>query len=98
MQSPHTTPLYTEMFFNRKLKFQYPPSSLFAIAGMLWLAGPEHVRPQRMPGLRASSLNDVLGWLFILMSAVSTGILLERGLRPHLSGRRHPRCWSPRAP
>src|SRR5262249_23588113 len=31
-QTPHkhNTPLYSEIFFNRHLKFQYPPSSLFA--------------------------------------------------------------------
>src|SRR5256885_14747994 len=39
-RSPHTTPLYTEIFFNQRLKFQYPPSSLFAAAGLLWLCGP----------------------------------------------------------
>jgi len=83
-QSPHTTPLYTEIFFNQRLKFQYPPSSLFAIAGMLWLGGPELVRTAECPDFAPASLNDVLGWLFILMSAVSAAVLLERGLRPTL--------------
>src|ERR1700704_3362718 len=49
-QSPHTTPLYTEIFFNQRLKFQYPPSSLFAVAGMLWLGGPALVRTAAGPG------------------------------------------------
>ncbi len=84
-QAPHTTPIYTEIFFNRKLKFQYPPSSLFTIAGMLWLAGPENVRTSECPDFDIASLNDVLGWLFILMSAISTAILLERALRQHLT-------------
>jgi len=83
-QSPHTTPLYTEIFFNQRLKFQYPPSSLFAIAGMLWLGGPELVRTAECPDFAPASLNDVLGWLFILMSAVSAAVLLERGLRQTL--------------
>ncbi len=83
-QSPHTTPLYTEIFFNQKLKFQYPPSSLFAIAGMLWLVGPDLVRTTECPDFEPASLNDVLGWLFILMSAVSAAIMLERGLRQTL--------------
>jgi len=83
-QSPHTTPLYTEIFFNRRLKFQYPPSSLFAIAGMLWLTGPDLVRTAECPDFSPASLNDVLGWLFILMSAVSAAILLERGLQQTL--------------
>jgi hypothetical protein len=85
-QSPHTTPLYTEIFFNQRLKFQYPPSSLFAIEGMLWLGGPELVRTSECPDFMPDSLNDVLGWVFILMSAVSAAILLERGLRETLPG------------
>src|SRR5256885_3342371 len=53
-QSPHTTPLYTEIFFNQRLKFQYPPSSLFAIAGCSGSAapswcGPPSVRTMRWP-------------------------------------------------
>ena len=82
-RTPHTVPLYTELFFKRKLKFQYPPSSLFTIAAMLWLAGPELVRTAECPDFEFASLNDVLGWLFILISAVSTAVLLERGLRRH---------------
>jgi alpha-1,2-mannosyltransferase len=85
-QSPHTTPLYTEIFFNQRLKFQYPPSSLFAIEGMLWLGGPELVRTAECPDFMPASLNDVLGWVFILMSAISAAILLERGLRQALPG------------
>jgi alpha-1,2-mannosyltransferase len=85
-RSPHTTPLYTELFFNQKLKFQYPPSSLFAIAGMLWLGGPDFVRTTECPDFSPASLNDVIGWLFILMTALSTAALLERGLRQDLIG------------
>src|SRR5215831_17083245 len=79
-QSPHTTPLYTEVFFNQRLKFQYPPSSLFAIAGMLRLAGPDLVRTSECMDYEVASLNDVLGWVFILISALSAAFLLERGL------------------
>src|SRR5215475_10784340 len=85
-QSPHTTPLYTEIFFNQRLKFQYPPSSLFAIAGMLRLGGPELVRTAKCPDFALASVNDVLGWIFILMSAISAAMLLERGLRQTLPG------------
>jgi hypothetical protein len=85
-RSPHSTPLYTEIFFNQRLKFQYPPSSLFAIAGMLWLGGPDRVRTAECPDFMPASLNDVLGWFFIVMSAVSAAILLERGLRQTLPG------------
>lgn len=83
-QSPHTTPLYTEIFFNRGTKWQYPPTSLFILMGMLWLAGPDLVRTDLCPDYEFASFNDVLGWLFILMSAAAAAILLERGLRQHL--------------
>src|SRR5215468_2584368 len=81
----HTTPLYSEIFFNQKLKFQYPPSSLFAIAGLLWVVGPERIRTEECKVYDLPTANDVLGWLFILISAVSAAALLEIRLRPHLS-------------
>src|SRR3990170_3685960 len=34
VKSAHATPLYTEIFFNRGVRFQYPPPALFALAGM----------------------------------------------------------------
>jgi alpha-1,2-mannosyltransferase len=83
-QSPHATPLYKMLFFKRKLKFQYPPSAMFPLAAMLWLAGPDHVRTSECQVFEPAALNDVLGWLFILISAASTAFLLERGLRRHL--------------
>jgi hypothetical protein len=51
---------------------------------MLWLGGPDLVRTSECPDFMPASLNDVLGWFFILMSAVSAAILLERGLRQAL--------------
>jgi hypothetical protein len=81
----HDVPLYSEIFFNRHLKFQYPPSSLLAIAGMLWMAGPEGVRTTECKVFDFPTLNDILGWLFILMSALTTAALLELGLRGRLT-------------
>lgn len=80
-RTPHTTPLYSEIFFERKRKFQYPPSSLFAVAGLLWLVGPDRIRTQDCMVFDTLTANDVLGWLFILMSAMSAALLLEIGLR-----------------
>jgi hypothetical protein len=77
----HAKPLYSEIFFERKLKFQYPPSSLFAVAGLLWLVGPERIRTEECKVYDLPTANDVLGWLFILMSAASAAALLEIGLR-----------------
>ena len=84
-QTPHETPLYAEVFFNESLKFQYPPSSLFTIAAMLKVAGPQWVRTQECPNFDPASLNDVLGWVFILLSAVSAAALLEIGLRRNVA-------------
>jgi len=84
-RTPHQTPLYSEIFFNRKLKFQYPPSSLFAIAGLLWLVGPERIRTEECMVYELPTANDVLGWVFILISAISAAALLEIGLRGRLS-------------
>jgi hypothetical protein len=80
-REPHKIPLYTEIFFNQHLKFQYPPSSLLAIAGMLWLAGSEGIRTSGCEIFEFPTLNDILGWLFILISALTTAALLEIGLR-----------------
>jgi hypothetical protein len=78
-QEAHDKPLYSELFFDRRLKIQYPPSSLFAMAGMRWLVGRDGVWTWGC-SFRLT-LTDVLGWLFILMSAASAAALLEIGLR-----------------
>jgi alpha-1,2-mannosyltransferase len=77
----HDKPLYSEIFFERKLKFQYPPSSLFAVAGLVWLVGPEAIRTEECEVYDLPTVNDVLGWFFILMSAMCAAALLEIGLR-----------------
>jgi alpha-1,2-mannosyltransferase len=80
-QEQHEKPLYSEIFFERKLKFQYPPTSLFAVAGLLWLVGPEGIRTEECKVYDLPTINDVLGWIFILMSALSAAALLELGLQ-----------------
>jgi alpha-1,2-mannosyltransferase len=80
-ESPHTTPLYTEIFFNRKLKFQYPLSSLFAIAAMVKIAGREHMRTDECQVFDVPPINDFLGWGFIFITAAASAALLEIGLR-----------------
>ena len=37
VQSPHSQPLYSEIFFKDKVKFQYPPSSLLPFFLLDWL-------------------------------------------------------------
>lgn len=79
-QSPHTTPLYTEIFFNRHIKFQYPPTALFAIGGMR-LIDPARIRLDDFYKGPPPSLDDLLGIVFIALLAVSTAVLFELRLR-----------------
>ncbi len=79
--APHTTPIYTEVFFNRKLKFQYPPSSLFIIGAMLKIAGREQFRTEECKVYDTPPINDILGWMFILLIVVSATAVLEVWLR-----------------
>ena len=85
VQRPHKTPLYTEVFFNRKVKFQYPPSALFAIAAIR-MAGVERVRAANDlfgwawpdPGLaQLVRAANILGWMFILVMIISVAALLH---------------------
>jgi alpha-1,2-mannosyltransferase len=74
-------PLYADIFFERNLKFQYPPSSLFAIAGLELLVGRDGIRTDECKVYDLPTINDVLGWFFLLMSAGCAAALLQIGLR-----------------
>jgi alpha-1,2-mannosyltransferase len=79
-RAPHTTPLYSEIFFNRHIKYQYPPSSLFVIAAM------QSVDPTRIhvnhdyQGSRPS-IDEALGLFFLAVMALATAALLELRLQ-----------------
>lgn len=77
---PHAKPLYSEIFFDQRVKFQYPPASLFAIAAMR-MAGIDRVRTAVEYVGRWPSINDVLGWTFILLMIVSVAALFHHQLR-----------------
>jgi len=79
-QAPHTVPLYTEIFFNRQIKFQYPPTTLFAVAGMR-LIDPTRIRIEDFYQGPWPSLDDMLGLAFIAMLALATAALFEIRLR-----------------
>lgn len=86
-QGPHG--VYSELFFVRGQRFQYPLTSLFAFEGMLRLAGVDYVRTYKHIVYETLTINDVLGWAFIALSFVATSVLLERGLKQaRLSGER----------
>ena len=80
VRSPHTTPLYTEIFFNRHIKFQYPPSALFALAAMQ-LIDPAWIRKDDFYAGALPSLDDLFGLAFVIVMALSTAALLEFRLR-----------------
>ena len=73
-------PIYTEVFFDQQVKFQYPPSALFTLAAM-YLVGPHTVRTSDLDVYTWPTVNDVLGWIFIALSIVGTAALLELQLR-----------------
>lgn len=80
LRSPGPDPVYSELF-SRGQRFQYPPSSLFMLEGMLRLVGVDYVRTNKHAIYESLTLNDALGWVFIAMTAASTTALLERSLR-----------------
>jgi alpha-1,2-mannosyltransferase len=81
LRAPGPGPVYSELFFNRGQRFQYPPSSLFTLEGMLRLVGFENVRTNKHVIYQSLTLNDALGWAFIAITAAATAALLERSLR-----------------
>lgn len=81
LRAPGHDQVYSELFFKRGQRFQYPPSSLFTLEGMLRLVGADYVRTNKHAIYRTLTLNDVLGWVFIALTAVATSALLERSLR-----------------
>ena len=81
LKEPHVKPLYQAVFFEDGIKFQYPPSALFALQGML-LFGEDRVRvSDEMVFAGAPPINDILGWGFLAITALATAGLVEAGLR-----------------
>ena len=81
LKEPHTKPLYQAIFFEEGIKFQYPPSALVALQGM-YLFGQDRVRiSDEMAFTSAASINDILGWGFLAITALATAGLVEAGLR-----------------
>jgi alpha-1,2-mannosyltransferase len=63
----HAIPLYEEIFFRQKIKFQYPPSSLIIVP---WL---EQAMPWGAGRARFTS------WGFVVLSGLATWLILWRG-------------------
>jgi alpha-1,2-mannosyltransferase len=83
-------PLYAKVFFADNVRFQYPPSALFALSAMLAVA-PERVQVDDAYDGPWPALNSLVGWIFIALTAISVAALLETALasmRPDIDWRR----------
>jgi alpha-1,2-mannosyltransferase len=83
-------PLYTKVFFADNVRFQYPPSALFALSGMLAVA-PDRVQIDDAYDGPWPALNSLLGWVCIGLTALSVAAVLEHRLastRPDIDWRR----------
>jgi hypothetical protein len=93
---PGSEPLYTALFFEGGIKFQYPPSALFALLA-LFLAGPQRVRiSDDMTPAMWPAVNDLVGWGFILLMIACCAALLEITLKRSHTGEDWSRLRIPR--
>jgi alpha-1,2-mannosyltransferase len=74
-------PLYTEIFFEKGIRYQYPPSALFALAAMQWIAPSRVIIDDEIYTGPRLAINDIIGWIFVLLTVCSTAALIEIGLR-----------------
>ena len=79
-QAPHTMPLYSEIFFNRHVKLQYPPTALLAISAMR-LVDPDRVRTNEFYAGPWPTLDVTTSWIFLGLMALATAAVLELRLR-----------------
>src|SRR5215468_1137939 len=83
-------PLYAKVFFADNVRFQYPPSALFALSTMLAVA-PKRVQIDDAYDGPWPALNSLLGWVFIALTTISVAALMENALaaaRPDIDWRR----------
>jgi hypothetical protein len=80
IQEGEAAPLYQEIFFGQGIKFQYPPSALFALEAMLAF-GEDRVRiSDDMTFPDAPPVNDIIGWILLALAALSSAAILELAL------------------
>jgi hypothetical protein len=81
VRSGAASPIYRSVFFERNVKFQYPPTSLFALMGMQAVAPPERVRTTDQDVYAWPTLNDLVALFFLALAAAATAALIELRLR-----------------
>ena len=79
-QAPHATPLYAEIFFNRHIKFQYPPTALLAVSAMRDI-DPDRIRTNEVYAGPWPTIDVAVSWMFMVLMALATALLLEVRLR-----------------
>jgi hypothetical protein len=78
LSSPHTRPLYEEVFFVQKNKFQYPPTSLLLLEPL-----------RRLPYTKLVKAANLISWLAIIVSVFFLASILGNALpRPPDNARR----------
>jgi|GEM_PF-343886 len=77
LSSPHGRTLYAEVFFARKEKFQYPPTSLLLLMPLRWLPDPKMVE-----------VANFLSWLAIIASGFFLSMIFMRAT-PRPPGENH---------
>jgi len=80
LSSPHERPLYAEVFFARKNKFQYPPTSLLLL---------EPLRSLPYPKMVAAA--NFISWLAVIAGSFVLALILMKGLAPPPTED----CWTP---
>ena len=65
------TPIYTQVVFDDHAKFQYPPAALFITAG---LRAADEL-------FRAYFSTNAVSWIFVVLTALSTVVLIEKRLK-----------------
>ena len=68
MESPHERPLYAEVFFAQKHKFQYPPTSLLLLEPLRGLPYPKMV-----------AAANFISWLAVMAGACVLALILMKG-------------------
>jgi hypothetical protein len=81
LSSPHQRTLYAEVFFAKKNKFQYPPTSLLLLEPLRWLPYPKMVEAA-----------NFISWLAVIASGFFLALILRKGLARPPTENRLPRA------
>jgi hypothetical protein len=81
LSSPHQRTLYAEVFFAKKEKFQYPPTSLLLLKPLRWLPYPKIVEAA-----------NFISWLAVIASGFILALILMKGLARPPTQNRLPRA------